>query len=235
VIVGNGGNVMYEGGIFELATYLGSVGYNLTKEERINPVEYLMELVSNSSTNEDLIELWKSKGETSHENALSTDLLHDIESSQGGFKHDYRVSEASSHFSNSSPARGTLPFLSQCSILCQRHALYTILMLHGVKGMIMRNLVGGILFGVIYYRNADKLWDLRFLYDPTDLSLSVWCYNVTAICFSVPLFIILVNGPPIPSMFAMKRYCDKEQVHYYCYCEAVKLLLSHNDFYDYLG
>lgn len=215
ILVGNNGHMVYQGNISEISQYLSKQNYILTKQEEISPVEYVMELLNNTKENAKLVALWKEEEKEQKKSYMATrsndnnTLSHFV-----GEKEHTESSQTPKYFNDSkiNNIRIMLPFMSQVKILLERHFLYTVLMLHGVRGMMIRNIVGGIFYGVLYYRNGNKLWDLKLLYDPTTLSLSEWVYNVTAICFSVPLFALLINGPPIPAMYAMKKYCDKEQV-----------------------
>jgi hypothetical protein len=110
--------------------------------------------------------------------------------------------------------RQVLPLLWQVVVLTRRHALYTWRTLHGVRGMLARNLLGGLFYGVVYYNNGDELSKLRSFasVDRNGILLSPYVYNTVTATFSVPLFVVVINMVPIPSMFAMARYCNKEQV-----------------------
>ena len=204
ILLANDGHIAYEGPIFDVLDYCCSLGYDIRHElHRINPVEFALELLGEESSSRSLIEAWEKRCQeplTGHEPTGDW---------QQGHVHQVTASSGRKH--SIMTGRHTLPFFCQLWVLLQRNALYNMLMLHGIKGKIISNLFAGFLFGVIYHNNAHKLWDLKVLYDPRDLSLSPWCYNIAAMCYSVPLYVILVNGPPIPQMFYMKRYCDKEQ------------------------
>ena len=81
--------------------------------------------------------------------------------------------------------------------------------------MFARNILAGFFYGILYRNNGQELWDLTLLVTPEineGLYLSPYLYNSVAFSFTVPLFIVFINLVPIPTMFSMKRYCDKEQV-----------------------
>lgn len=210
VLVANG-NIAYQGGIFESARYSTDLGYRLSALARANPVEFSLSLLGKPSSTSHLISQWAA----CDDKARYTIGSSNHHQSNVGFHETITALDDifdANDTTMSSHRRQTIPFSRQCTVLIHRHGLYTLYMLHGVTGMILRNVLGGAFYGLLYYRNGTHLWDLRFLIDPRTQSLSVWVYNVTSICFSVPLFVMMVNCVPIPAMFAMKRYCDKEQV-----------------------
>lgn len=201
VLVANDGHVAYEGPIFDVLDHFSKLGFQVTNDlHKDNPVEFALELLGEDDTSNVLIAAWVDRVK---QDASSATVKTPLSSAQG---HPPDISSVVKVTS-----REVLPFHWQLLVLVQRQVLYNTLMLHGIKGKVLSNLFAGFLYGVIYHNNGDKLWDLKVLYDPTDLTLSPWCYNIAAMCFSVPLYVILVNGPPIPQMFYMKRYCDKEQ------------------------
>ena len=55
--------------------------------------------------------------------------------------------------------RSTISLWSQLLILTHRHSLHTFYKLHGLKGTLVRNIAGGVFFGVVYYQNGTKLWN----------------------------------------------------------------------------
>ncbi len=61
--------------------------------------------------------------------------------------------------------RSTISLRSQFLVLTHRHALLIFYKLHGLKGTLVRNVIGGVVFGVIYYRNGTKLWKTDTLVD----------------------------------------------------------------------
>lgn len=192
ILVGGGG-VVYEGLIANVGAYMTRIGHVIGEDHKYNPVEYFVELLSDADETNRLKQLWLTEHSTHEEDVeLNMDLNHtDI------------------------AKRGSLSLWKQTWILTQRHALYTLLNLHGAKGMFARNILGGFFYGIMYRRNGQELWDLDFLVTPErgdGLYLSPYLYNSVTFCFSVPLYIVFINMVPIPAMFSMKRYCDKEQV-----------------------
>ncbi len=65
--------------------------------------------------------------------------------------------------------RKTVPLWSQLLIVTHRHALYTFYMLHGLRGMLARNVAAGVLYGILYHRNGTKLWETHLIIDPQTL------------------------------------------------------------------
>ncbi len=62
--------------------------------------------------------------------------------------------------------RATISMWSQLLILIHRHALYTFYMLHGLRGMLLRNIVSGVLYGILYYRNGTYLYEQQLIVNP---------------------------------------------------------------------
>ena len=55
--------------------------------------------------------------------------------------------------------RSTISLRSQLLVLTHRHALFTFYKMHGLRGTLLRNVIGGVVFGTIYYLNGTKLWN----------------------------------------------------------------------------
>ena len=197
VLIGRG-SIVYEGPISALDSYITRVGYSLPNpEENIGTVEFVVNLMSSDDDVQRLIGEWSSDVSTTSEGDRPADCAPGTPTDTPGLA-----------------CRQPLPLLHQILVLTLRHALYTWRTLHGVRGMFARNILGGLFYGIIYYKNGSELAELNsFVYpDKSGLVLSPYLYNSVTACFAVPLFIVVINMVPIPSMFAMSRYCNKEQV-----------------------
>jgi hypothetical protein len=202
VLIGKG-SIVYEGPLTGLDSHLCRIGFAPPPpEENITTVEFVVHLMSNDKDVRRLVSEWQ---RCSGEDGADCESMLGQEAPQL-----QEVAVGDSALSSRSP----LPLVHQILVLTLRHALYTWRTLHGVRGMFARNVLGGIFYGVIYYRNGDELGKLNsFAYpDKEGIVLSPYVYNSVTLCFAVPLFIVVINMVPIPSMFAMSRYCNKEQV-----------------------
>lgn len=204
ILVGNGG-VVYEGPISDVSAYISGLGFSISEEHKYNPVEFFVELLSDLKTTTTLKKQWLLSHPSDSAPLRSNPKEADVEAPL---------------ISGGVTRREGLSLWRQTWILAQRHALYTLLNLHGVKGMFARNILGGFFYGIVYHRNGQKLWELDFLVTPErgGIYLSPYLYNSVTFCFAVPLFIVFINMVPIPAMFAMKRYCEKEQVPHFSIC-----------------
>jgi hypothetical protein len=230
ILVGFGG-VVYEGDISAVAGYLSRIGHPVGEQHKYNPVEYFVELLSDVTVTSALKQRWM----VEHKEVISSaradakaarnSANHPAKDLAGGSEQASEPgSEPGCDVEAAAPApvqcRAVLSVWRQTWVLTQRHALYTRLSLHGAKGMFARNILAGIFYGILYRNNGQRLWDLKFLVTPErgqGIILSPYLYNSVTFCFSVPLFIVFINMVPIPAMFAMKRYCDKEQANQlYC-------------------
>lgn len=210
VLIGKG-SIVYSGSILGLDPYLTRIGCEVpTKECGMSIVEFVVHLLSSDDDVHRLIDQWgQQRGDMDGggdegrvENAAELGGLH-RSTENGGADFDPPII-----------ARSPLPVGYQILLLTLRHALYTWKTLHGVRGMLARNILGGVFYGIVYYRNGDELDKLNsFAYPDKDgIVLSPYVYNSVTLSFAVPLFIVVINMVPIPSMFAMSRYCNKEQV-----------------------
>ena len=203
ILIGKG-NIVYDGPIVELDDHICRLGYTLpSPETHVTSVEYMVHLLSDDNEVQSLISAWK----------------------QNSNKVDHSISESSNEEVVS--PRKTLPLHYQILVLTRRHALYTWRTLHGVKGMFGRNLLGGIFYGIVYYRNGNELSKLRSFasIDRDGITLSPYVYNTVTACFAVTLFVVVINMVPIPSMFAMARYCNKEQVILVYYVTSIIIVI----------
>lgn len=194
-------------------------------------LEYMMSLLSCYSTAPKLIAAWQqhmqqrdleylaAKSHTAPRSPLalprvSVSVLDDEHDPTPGHENHVQEGEEEPQVVR---CRQVLPLPLQVLVLTRRHALYTWRTLHGMRGMLARNILGGLFYGIVYYNNGDKLGDLKsfFSVDRNGILISPYVYNTVTATFSVPLFVVVINMVPIPSMFAMARYCNKEQV---CVC-----------------
>ena len=112
ILVGFGG-IVYEGSISSAADYLHKVGKPVKEELKYNPVDYFVELLSDVEETSRLKKLWAKE-----QGAVAPQTETDVEASV--------VSAAVI-------PRSVQPVWKQTWILTKRHALYTLLNLHGAK------------------------------------------------------------------------------------------------------
>jgi hypothetical protein len=104
-------------------------------------------------------------------------------------------------------------FSEQLLIFIQRHAHYKLISTSGgVKTILGRFLITGVLFGLTFRNVGQKVEDLNLIYNFQEEHLYAAVYNLMGLMFCYSVFVTVSNFLPIPSLFDMRRLYELEMV-----------------------
>jgi hypothetical protein len=205
------GSLVYVGPVDCLMKYMKSIGYSPPAQA----VEYCLELLGQSQTTaSSLIACWQNKGQQ-HEEPRSPHLLASSKSTADGVAKSSIVNDQDSRHIINNLGRTRPGFLRQVLILTLRHGLYSVMSVHGFLSVILRSIITGVIYGLLYYQNMDKLYDEgQFFWLTPTLELSKYAYNLLGLGFSFIITTILINGVSVPAFYELSRFYDAEKVFY---------------------
>ena len=224
------GRVVYNGPIASIGQHLSSLGYPLSLDSATNPVEWALELMAVPTSAQHITRAWS----TDMPLSSSSSPLDGAGSSRPVplTRHEVRAGgeEAStadelglcsvltptncqrSSLANMASDRGIpVGFLHQVAILMQRHSIYSLFSLHGVFSMLIRNVLGGALYGLLYYRNGAILNNEDVIFSRETI-FTAYCFNMQTLQFAAIIFVIVINAISVPAMFSLTRLHMREQV-----------------------
>jgi hypothetical protein len=226
------GRVVYNGPLVFITSYLLTMGFTPDASAEANPVEWVLELMAVPSSAQRIASTWSTAESSSvgprplTQRQVWPDLAHSLSSDSSDNSALLKTlqcdvdaatdsSLAASFSTGQSQAsegmRASVSFASQVRILMKRHALYSIFSLHGLPAMLARNILGGLLYGILYYRNGAILENEKNIVDK-DTIFTGYCLNMQTLMFAALIFVIIINAISVPAMFALTRLFKREQV-----------------------
>ena len=222
------GEVAYSGKINKLDQYLDSVDMVMSTEKREcwSPIECALDRLSQALPAEAYVRAWRDSTEKEwlgsshdHQQALSLAILPPPTAT--GNEH---TTSATSSASDDHPfltntafklrhASYENSFLEQLSIFIQRHAHYKLISaVGGVKTILGRFLIAGVLFGFTFKDVGQKVENLGPIFNHQDGHLYAAVYNLLGLMFCYSVFVTVSNFLPIPSLFDMRKLYTLEMV-----------------------
>jgi energy-coupling factor transporter ATP-binding protein EcfA2 len=104
-------------------------------------------------------------------------------------------------------------FSEQLFIFIKRHAHYKLISeAGGVKTILGRFIIAGVLFGFTFKDVGQKVKNLGPIFNFTERHLYAAVYNLLGLMFCYSVFVTVSNFLPIPSLFDMRKYYKLEMV-----------------------
>lgn len=179
------GRVVYAGSIKELETYLKRKGYHIPQSSSVNPVEFALELLAIPLHSQTLLDYWSENPQI---------LINSVE------------------FPPNRRSQSNSPFLHHVAVLSYRHFMHQWKSIHGVSAMAVRNIVGGLIFGMLYFRNGRYLENQKNIIDIDTRYFTAYCANMQSLQFTSVIFLVAINAIAVPSMNSASILFRREQV-----------------------
>jgi hypothetical protein len=214
IILANG-SVVYAGEVSRLHNYLTSAGHLMPPGPKESAVEFCLEILSQSTNANVMSSYWRREGlkyeSNSHKfNRQAHSTLTTLESNKPS------VSHIVTDVSRSRPS-----FFLQVYILTVRHLHYSLKSVHGFTSLILRSLLLGTIYGLLYYENMTDLLDEGQFVEVSLIpgkgqvvAISYYAYNLLGMGFSFMITTILVNGICIPAFYELNRFYTVEKVFF---------------------
>jgi hypothetical protein len=203
IVLMSEGRVVYAGPIASIEKYFRKLGYEPATpnvdEGQLNPVEFALELLAQPSRAPAIRAAWTTP---IHPDTVSFSSARKLSVHRGNTIHSAL---------NSSNTLD-VPMFDQIVYLTRRPAYYMWRSIHGVAAMVARNLLGGILFGVLYYKNGNYLKNDLFIVAPETRTFSAYCTNMQTLQFAAVVFIVCINAIAVPAMNSAGALYRREQV-----------------------
>jgi hypothetical protein len=188
LILLSSGQIVYSGPIRLLDDHLKRIGFRTPEYSQQNPVEFALELLA--------VPL--------HAQVF---LDQHIECADA-------VAVANDPCRSDPPAANT--FWNQVVTLSLRQGLYQWRSIHGIPAMLVRNIVGGLLFGILYFRNGRYLQNQQNIFDLETRYFTAYCANMQSLQFTTVVFLVAINAIAVPSMNSASLLFRREQVWSFC-------------------
>lgn len=149
------GRVIYSGSIQGLEMYLEQKGFHNLHSTSVNPIEFALELIAFPLHCQALLDSWTE--------IPSVNIISD---------------------SAKEAPKSNLGHWQQVICLCSRQLRYQWKSLHGISAMMVRNIAGGLIFGMLYFQNGYYLENQKNIIDfETKYFTACRAYNSHPLCF----------------------------------------------------
>jgi hypothetical protein len=145
-----------------------------------------------SATHIELTKSNKAFGETNQQIRNGNDSIVQV------YSDSYSSPLPYSHEGTENLSRSSIGILNEIRVLLIRHCHFMAISITGFILTVVKFIVGGIVYGVLYYRNGADLDN--------------YIYNVWNFYFGTVVFLIFASSVTIPNLFSMKSVYDREQV-----------------------
>jgi hypothetical protein len=186
------GRVVYHGSVLSLMDHLRSIQMFPSDPSDKHGIEFLLEMAGKPETASKLHFAWHS---------LQSEAPHSPDTSCHNHQEEKRELK-----------RQRNSILDEILILSRRHALYSLLSAHGFWSVILRNVVCGVIYGVLYYRNQAILYEHGQMVTLNPAGFDPYAYNLLGLPFSMVNNVIITNAIAVPAFFHLGRYYDVEKV-----------------------
>ena len=214
----SGGNLIYSGSIKQLDNYLNTHGYQIYDKNgnlKVNPVEYTLELLANPIQAQLFIERWTNQNiivnnNKNNNNNTNNNLL------TANNQVDHIISDITNNTTSKKFTYTSMLTISwnHFKTLSLRQSLYLWRSIHGATVMLIRNLLGGALFGILYFRNGHYLENEKNIVDFQAGFFTPYCSNMQSLQFTTIIFLIAINAIAVPAMSLASLLYQREQVSF---------------------
>jgi hypothetical protein len=187
LILMSSGQIVYSGPIKLLDDHLQRLGFRTFQNSKQNPVEFALELLAVPLHAQVFIDQYA-------QCADSTSVTNE---------------PVRSETSDGSTANSFWKLVISLSL---RQCLYQWKSIHGIPAMFVRNTVGGLLFGILYFRNGHYLQNQKNIFDLETRYFTAYCANMQSLQFATVVFLVAINAIAVPSMNSASLLFRREQV-----------------------
>jgi energy-coupling factor transporter ATP-binding protein EcfA2 len=205
------GEVAYSGLISNLDDYLSSIDSTLSPQERAiwSPIEFALDRLSCPMTAVAYITAWRGSTENKWlENDPNVEIGRTMSVTVAP---DHPVLTNTSFKLRHPEYENT--FFEQLLIFIKRHGHYKLISdAGGVKTILGRFIIAGVLFGFTFKDVGQKVDNLTPIFNWKERHLYASVYNLLGLMFCYSVFVTVSNFLPIPSLFDMRKLYDLEMV-----------------------
>lgn len=227
IVLLSNGRLIYSGKIKQLHNYLNNNGFRTCNQNQnfiVNPVEYTLELLANPIHTQSLINTWISHQKNSQNILTNIQTINSTSISTTITTNTTTIltkNENNNNYyniiSNFILNLLTTVTWNHIKTLSSRQSLYLWKSIHGLTVMLIRNIIGGVIFGILYYRNGYYLSNEKNIIDFQAGFFTPYCSNMQSLQFTTVIFLIAINSIAVPSMNLLSLLYHREQVRLYKY------------------